>query len=194
MYKKIISRCIALLASFSLALAFTGCDEDFWEDDSYSDNTGSIKTTTNNEKSRDYYSNPTNSQSMTIMIYMCGSDLESQNGAASADITEMLGADIDENINVIIQTGGASQWTDYGIRDDVNQIYRINNGELELLQDLPLTDMADGKTLTDFVNYCKSNYTADRYGLIMWDHGGGSIDGFGWDENVQDSLAAGFLM
>ena len=188
MYKKIISRCIALLASLSLALAFTGCDEDFWEDDSYSDNTGSIKTTTNNEKSRDYYSNPTNSQSMTIMIYMCGSDLESQNGAASADITEMLGADIDENINVIIQTGGASQWTDYGIRDDVNQIYRINNGELELLQDLPLTDMADGKTLTDFVNYCKSNYTADRYGLIMWDHGGGSIDGFGWDENFQDNM------
>lgn len=31
--------------------------------------------------------------------------------------------------------------------------------------------------------YCSSNYAADHYGLVLWDHGGGVVGGYGYDEN-----------
>ncbi|MBQ6269279.1 MAG: TraB/GumN family protein, partial [Bacteroidetes bacterium] len=39
---------------------------------------------------------------------------------------------------------------------------------------------------TYFLNYAKKNYEAKRYGLILWDHGGGAVSGFGYDENDPD--------
>ena len=48
---------------------------------------------------------------VTLMIYMCGSDLESKYGTASVDINEILSADISENVNILIQTGGCIDWT-----------------------------------------------------------------------------------
>ncbi len=34
--------------------------------------------------------------------------------------------------------------------------------------------------------FCAENYPARQYGLIMWDHGGGAIDGYGYDEKYID--------
>ena len=45
--------------------------------------------------------------SKTLFIYMCGSDLESKQGAATKNIEEILSTQLDDNINVVIQTGGA---------------------------------------------------------------------------------------
>ena len=42
--------------------------------------------------------------------------------------------------------------------------------------------MTDPKTLTEFIQYCKKNFPANRNDLILWDHGGGSISGYGYDE------------
>ena len=39
-------------------------------------------------------------ETWAIYWYLCGSDLESQNGAASADLEEMLDADLPENVKV----------------------------------------------------------------------------------------------
>ena len=46
----------------------------------------------------------------TLMIYMCASDLESDGGYATNDISEMLNATVDEKINLIIETGGTKEW------------------------------------------------------------------------------------
>ena len=55
---------------------------------------------------------------------------------------------------------------------------------LELVDDsLGMQNMADSATLTDFIQYCSSNYAADHYGLVLWDHGGGVVGGYGYDEN-----------
>ena len=43
--------------------------------------------------------------------------------------------------------------------------------------------MSKPQTLKDFINYCASNYPADKYDLILWDHGGGPLGGFGCDQN-----------
>jgi len=48
---------------------------------------------------------------------------------------------------------------------------------------LGMQNMADSATLTDFIQYCSSNYAADHYGLVLWDHGGGVVGGYGYDEN-----------
>lgn len=121
----------------------------------------------------------------TIMIYMCGSDLEEENEAATSDIQEMLNADLSDKVNVVIETGGARKWHN-GISGSNNQIYTIKDNNLVLLKDLPLENMASKDTLSEFISYCKDNYTADRYELIMWDHGGGAISGYGVDSNFPD--------
>ncbi len=49
---------------------------------------------------------------LTLMVYMCGSNLESGYGAASADIEEMKSAVRDlKHVTVLLMTGGSSQWS-----------------------------------------------------------------------------------
>ncbi len=120
---------------------------------------------------------------ITFMIYMCGTDLESRSGMASNDMREMAAASLNPNINIIIYTGGCKAWKINGLSNSTNQIYRINNGNLEqLVADAGDKAMTDPTTLTSFIKYCAENYPANRNELIFWDHGGGSITGYGYDE------------
>ena len=120
---------------------------------------------------------------VTIMVYMCGTDLESKNGMASADLKEMCGANLSDKVNIIVYTGGCKSWKTSGISNSVNQIYRVtNNGLMRLEDDMGKGTMTDPATLTEFIKYCVNNFPANRQELIMWDHGGGSISGYGYDE------------
>ncbi|MDO4489458.1 MAG: clostripain-related cysteine peptidase [Lachnospiraceae bacterium] len=124
-----------------------------------------------------------NRDQVTVMIYMCGTDLESRSSMASNDIQEMTSASFGDNINIIIYTGGCKSWKIQGISNKVNQIYRVRNGKLERLEDnMGDKAMTDPATLTEFIRYCGKNFPANRNELIFWDHGGGSITGYGYDE------------
>ena len=61
----------------------------------------------------------------TLMIYMCGSNLESRSGSATKNIAEMLSAEMPENTKVIIQTGGAKKWRNYDITAAVACRYTV---------------------------------------------------------------------
>lgn len=125
---------------------------------------------------------------VTIMVYMCGTDLESKSGMATADLQEMCNAKLSDKINLIVETGGCKGWKTKGISNSVNQIYQIKKGKLVSLDDnFNSLAMTDSSNLTDFINYCSQSFPADRYELIMWDHGGGSISGFGYDERESSS-------
>ena len=125
----------------------------------------------------------TGAKTATIMIYMNGSDLETKAGEATRDISEMLSSGVGENVNVIIQTMGTKKWHDYGISSQTAQTYRIKNGELLLLRDeLGQLSCTAADTLSEFIGYCKEEFPADRYMLVLWDHGGGPVYGFGYDE------------
>lgn len=120
---------------------------------------------------------------ITVMVYMCGTDLESDYGMATADINEMLYADIGENLNIIIETGGTSKWKNTVIKSNTNQRYRvIEDGLVPLDENVGKKPMTDPKTLSDFVSFCAEEFPANRYALIFWDHGGGSLAGFGYDQ------------
>ena len=125
----------------------------------------------------------TDAKSATVMIYMNGSDLETNAGAASRDIEEMLSSGIGENVNVVLQTMGTKKWWDYGISSKTAQTWEIRDGELVLVRDkLGQLDCTSKDTLSEFINFGKKNYPADRYIFLFWDHGGGPVYGFGYDE------------
>lgn len=120
---------------------------------------------------------------VTVMIYVCGTDLESKHGMASSDIQEMASANFGDNVNVILYTGGCKQWKINGISNKVHQIYQIKDGELLRLEDdMGKGAMTDPENLTEFIKYCNKHFPANRNNLIMWDHGGGSVSGYGYDE------------
>ena len=119
----------------------------------------------------------------TVMIYMIGSDLESTQGSATFDIDEMLSADFDEeSVNVVLYTGGTKRWYTSEISRDENAIFEISEGELVKKKTFDREIMTDPDPLIDFVNYVYDNYETDLYDLILWDHGGGPIYGYGQDE------------
>ena|GEM_PF-415440 len=133
----------------------------------------------------------TGADSATVMIYLNGSDLESNAGEATTDITEMIRSGVGKNVNVIVQTMGTREWQDYGISSKTAQTYKVENGDLKLIRDdLGQLDCTSSETLSEFVGFCKDNYPADRYFFIFWDHGGGPVYGVGYDEwqSEDDSL------
>ena len=120
---------------------------------------------------------------ITLMVYICGTDLESQSGMATRDLQEMTKASISDKINLLVYTGGCKRWQNNVISSSVNQIYQMRNGGLVCLEKNAGTGaMTSPETLTSFINYSTKNFPADRYELIFWDHGGGSLSGYGYDQ------------
>lgn len=125
---------------------------------------------------------------VTIMVYMCGTDLESKYGMATSDLKEMAEATIGENVNLLVYTGGCSGWRNQVVSSSANQIYQIKNGALTcLMKDAGNVSMTKPETLSGYIQWCAQNFPANRYELIFWDHGGGSVSGYGYDEKYPRS-------
>ncbi len=149
-----------------------------------SDNTGTLNTTVaTTARGKRTTIKGNNKDQMTIMVYMCGTDLESSYGMGTNDLQEMLNATLSSNINLLVYTGGCKKWKNNVISSTTNQIYLIKDGKLTCVSSDEGADvMTDPETLAGFISWCKKNYPANRYELILWDHGGGSVSGYGYDE------------
>lgn len=159
-----LRKCAAVCMAAVLSLVTVGCLD--WEEDIPPEEQGNASDT------------------YTLMLYMCASDLESECGFATEDLNEIMYGYTAGNLNVIVQTGGTAEWQNTVVADDRCQRYQVTEDGLELVDDsLGMQNMADSATLTDFIQYCSSNYAADHYGLVLWDHGGGVVGGYGYDEN-----------
>ena len=122
---------------------------------------------------------------VTGLIYMCGTDRESKYGMATSDLTEMAKANLSDKVNVIVETGGCKHWKNNIVSSSANQIYRVHDGGLERLESrFGNAAMTDPANLSKFIQYCDKNFPANRNILILWDHGGGSISGYGYDEKT----------
>ena len=120
----------------------------------------------------------------TVMIYMVGSNLESRLGNATKDLEEIDGAGLNfDNYNVIAYTGGSTRWVG-NVPCDRNCVLDLSlEGEERIVaQTNGNANMGLPETLTAFLNYCGENYPADHNVLILWDHGGGPLWGYGVDE------------
>ena len=127
---------------------------------------------------------------VTIMVYMCGTDLESRSGMGTSDLQEMASAKLGSNVNLLVYTGGCRQWNNNVVSSSVNQIYKVESGGLRCLEkDMGSVSMTKPETLSSYIKYCAKNYPANRNILIFWDHGGGSLSGYGYDEKFKSSGA-----
>lgn len=125
---------------------------------------------------------------VTIMVYMCGTDLESRAGMGTSDLTEMTRAEISDKVNLLVYTGGCTGWKNQIVSSRTNQIYQVKNGGLTcLVEDAGNVSMTDPDTLAGFIRWCGEHYPADRNSLIFWDHGGGSVSGYGYDQKFPRS-------
>lgn len=130
----------------------------------------------------------------TLFIYMCGSNLETKKGLAGKNIDELLSADVDSDLNIVVQTGGALTWRSHDINADKCQRYEVKDGKLRLLENLNQKNMGEAATLTDFLKWGQKNYPTNHNMLILWDHGGGAAKGVCFDENYSfDALSLGEL-
>lgn len=122
----------------------------------------------------------------TVLVYMTGSDLESQNACGVTDIREMLSAKHGTNVNVILETGGAKKWNGYNISAKSLQRWKVEGGKLTKVGEAKLDSMGKASTLSDFITWGVSKYPAKKYILEFWNHGSGSISGVCFDELFED--------
>ncbi len=128
--------------------------------------------------------------SWTVMIYMCGSDLESGSyHFATSDIREILSVTGQpEDVNVIIETGGSRKWSYPNIDANMLSRYHVENNALVLDEKVARASMGKQSTFEDFLNWGLNEYPAYKTGVVLWNHGG-ALGGCCYDENYgSDSL------
>ena len=150
-------RLLALGLALSMALGLTACGSDTGAEDS-------------------------GDGSWAVYWYLCGSDLETNHGCATADLNEMLEVPLPENVNVIIETGGAAQWQNDQVDPSKLQRWLYNSEGLSLIEEQDTANMGDASTLEDFLSFAYDNYPADHIAVTFWNHGGGSVSGAAFDE------------
>ena len=153
----------------------------------------------------------------TVLLYMCGSNLESEYanqtsiyyegqtyehdgiGLAVSDINEILSVkNQPKDVNIVIETGGAKTWTnktygkygDYDISASKLQRHHVVNNKIVLDESLTYASMGKSETLQSFLEFGLREYPAEKTALILWNHGGG-LQGVCFDEKANDdSLTA----
>lgn len=143
----------------------------------------------------------------TVLVYIVGSNLESESAQATGNLKEMMlvGSQAGR-LNVVVQTGGAKKpplaapthpadmhpdnidWTHV-------QRYLVNHLSLTQVADLgaesvddPALNMGSGVTLGEFIDWGVATYPARKYVVVLWDHGGGVNGGVGPDEVTARSV------
>ncbi len=110
----------------------------------------------------------------TYMVYM-GAD-NNLSDAGLADINEMETVGSTGAVAVVVQAEFSSQYSS-GVPTDTRRIYvqKDNNANSVNLTGTSIgnVNMADPAQLTAFINWAKTNYPAQHYALVIWDHGAG---------------------
>lgn len=124
-----------------------------------------------------------------VELYMCGTDLESEGGAATNDLAELTENLPPEGVTFVIQTGCAKKWhNDEVKRKEIDRFVYDKDG-LRRLDKLPDADMASPDTLASFLKFAQDKFEADHRILIMWNHGGGTVGGACYDERTQHIMS-----
>ena len=122
-------------------------------------------------------------------MYLCGADLESDAALASNNMQEMIDASAMSNVRFVVQTGGAEEWHNGASASELDR-FEVAGGAATLVDRQPQADMGDSKTLADFLSWGLAAYPSTHAGLVLWDHGSGSINGVCFDDlHYSDSLS-----
>lgn len=122
----------------------------------------------------------------TILVYICGADLESEAACATDNMQAMLDAWTGANIRYVVQTGGAAAWNNGADPNELDR-FLITEGSSAIVDRQPLASMGEPETLAAFIRWGLAAYPAAHTGLVLWDHGSGSINGVCFDELDDDN-------
>lgn len=129
-------------------------------------------------------------QTWTIMLYQDADDQVLERDIY-LDLNEAERVGSSPNVNVVAQMDrfraayqGDGDWTS-ARRYYVTQDNDLNAVHSQMAQDLGEVDMSEGQTLVDFVQWAAQNYPADKYVLILSDHG------MGWPGGWSDPAPGG---
>ena len=111
-------------------------------------------------------------------------------GATAADFADTDGGVALRKVNVALELGGCKAWhTGEALGFDVDAaalnryVYDPDRATpFDLVEQAPLASMADPETLADFIRWGVGTCPAEKYLLVLWDHGGGSRTGLFYDE------------
>ena len=134
--------------------------------------------------SRDkFFPDHSGDKSVVVMEYIIGADLEDRIGCASANIRMMKDAtQKGDALTFVLEAGGSRRWFTPEITEKGYGRYTVKGGKVEKATDLDLETMESPAELADFIKWTKEKYPADRYMLVLWDHGGGIPYGYGVDQ------------
>ena len=119
----------------------------------------------------------------TVFVYLCGTELETEDGAATADMEEMQEATRNcSNLRFVVEAGGTMRWDNSLCESKKNQRLLIQGGYTEVLESTYAKNMGKADTLADFISWGVENYSSQYMVLDLWNHGGGSINGICFDE------------
>lgn len=107
----------------------------------------------------------------TILVYLAGDN--NLDGAGVTDIGEMKKVGSDANINVLVQfdrAGSKGKTTRYCVKKGTT----LSQDAVQVLGE---TNTGDPAVLQDFLTWGITNYPADHYMVVLWNHGAG------WDDS-----------
>lgn len=170
---------LALLLTGAMTLSLTACADEEVEDVSTDLTTDTGTAADNTTDNGDI---ALEDGSWAVYWYLCGSDLESNGGFATNDLSELMEVELPENVNVVIETGGSAVWQNDLMDADKLQRWLYNSEGLQLVDEQPSASMGEAQTLADFLSFAKENYPAEKTAVVFWNHGGGSVTGAAFDE------------
>lgn len=113
----------------------------------------------------------------TVMVYMAGDN--NLDGAALRDIEEIAQVGSTKDVNVLVQLDR--------LEDKKTRRFLITKGggyDRDCLETFGETNTGDPQVLEDFLTWSVERFPAERYFLILWNHGGG------WWEEARSRAAA----
>lgn len=104
-----------------------------------------------------------------FMVFIAGdNDLDSD---GYADLDEMFSVDnLGDSVTLLIQYDKSEE------SQNSSTIRYVKQYDSRIEEDIGETNTGDSYTLSDFMNWGIENYPADRNILILWNHGGGTLD------------------
>ena len=125
-------------------------------------------------------------KSATLMLYISGYDLEQ---AACLEIQDLMQGNYADDFNICVWAGGTKQWRGmFELADEeLNQLV-IGNGEFIEKRSAGRMSVADPETLASFIVSSVHEYPAERYFLMLYDHGAGPAGGMLFDSVFRDDL------
>ncbi len=112
----------------------------------------------------------------TIAVFMNGdNDLE---GYVMHDLNELERADGSDEVHIVVQADRAEGYsTNDGDWTGTRRYYITHDDDSyinsEILEEMGEMDMGDPQVLSDFLVWAHQNYPAERFALVLWNHGDG---------------------